>query len=191
MAKTTMRAFRGLVRKEVSKAMGMTHVHRIRIITTGLTASSTVRYTLLKADDEPDYDLLSDGTNIAECETGSRIVKLQLTIQYYNSTGAGNTIEMMLYKNPDGEHAAQFTPANLFEMDYQQYASDVKKYTAWYMPSMISANFETVKNKVMLKRGAFRRIRGMHDLDTIELALVLPAGTTQNATIHGRIWTRK
>lgn len=185
-----MKKFERLVQKKVSKALGHVTTHRVYFKGTGLTASSRKTIGLLRADDDPDYDLISDGTNIAECESNAKITKIELRLEYYNSTGAGNTLEYMVYRNQDNSfNASDFVPANLFTSDYTATLSEIKKNTILYNHAMISANFETVKQRLTIKRKALARVRNMRDMDELVINFELPAGTTQNLNLIGRIWT--
>lgn len=189
MTKMNMRRFEKLVERKVRKAIGVTTTHRVYVKDMAITASTTKNIELLKADDDPDYDLVSNGTNIAECHSNSRITKMQLMMQYYNSTGAGLTVEQMLFKAPDGQSAADFTPANLWVSDFEITDNMVKKFTVMYKADLISATFETVKGKIFIKRAALKRIRTMRDNDALIYSLIPPAGTTQVLNLMGRIWT--
>lgn len=186
-----MQAFRKLVKKEVRRASGTLYTKRVYYKATSLTASSTVTLSLLACDDDPNYDQVSDGTTPAEVAPGAKIMKVDLSLQYYNSTGAGNTFEWLLYRDKDNENSASFTPANLWTSDYSPSNELVKRDTLNYGHALIPSTFQTVKSRVFIKRKALARAGTFKDGDRLEMALVLPAGTTQNANVIGRIWVRE
>lgn len=191
MAKMNMRGFERLVEKKVRKVMGTVTTHRVYVKDLTITASTNKYINLLNADDDPDYDLVSNGTNTAECHTNSKITKIQLSMQYFNSTGSGLTVEWMLTRRPDvgGIATTDMTPANLWVSDWNVATNALKANTVTYGHSIISSTFETVKSSVRIKRKALGRIRTMHDGDLLTFALFPPAGTTQVLNLIGRIWT--
>lgn len=166
-SRTSMSAFRKLVRREVRRATGTVHVSRVRMVDIALTQNATTAITLLKVDDDPDYDLASDGTNIAEAQARSRITSIDLKM-WLRANGTGERVEWLLYRDRDS-NLGSVDPSTLFQADYTTTVAEVRKNTVSYGMHVGSTNVENTMMRVFLKRKAMRRISGLNDNDLLKM----------------------
>lgn len=86
--------------------VGRTVTHRIDFDNVTIDDSTAQangnKFGLLNSKDDPDETLVSDGTNIAECEAGSKIVRCNLTVQIKNG---GPRYRIVGFKNPKNLYA--------------------------------------------------------------------------------------
>lgn len=184
-----MSAFRRLVRKEVKRATGTTHVSRVRMLQLPLTQGATTTITLLKVDDDPDYDLTSDGTLIAEAQARSRITSIDLNMTV-NPGVTGEVGEWMLYRDPDSAIGAA-DPSTLFQADLTTTVAALRKNAVAYGMLIGNTNVENISRRVFIKRKAMRRISGLADNDLLKIAFQLTAGASNGAlSMYGRIRTK-
>lgn len=172
MAKMNIRKFNGMVRKAVQSP----HVSRVRIFGGTATQNATTEFTLLTVDDDPDYDLTTDGTNVAEAQARSRLTGIKLDMGLTPSS-AGETMEWMLFKSPDGVLNAT-TPATLFTADVSTSTLALRKNVVAYGLFRASANTDARQARIRIKRAAMRRIAQLKDGDSLRLAITHSADST-------------
>lgn len=184
-----MRKFRGLVRG----AVRVNHVSRVRFFGSGnIPANATTYFPLLHCDDDPDYDLATDGTNIAEVKPLSRIMSIQLHARMEPSgTGVAARLEWMLLKDPDQSlSAVPMAPSSLFSADFTTNVAALRKYTLAYGWFVASTNRDSFDRMIRIRRKALRRAGIMHDLDRLSLAITnSAAAATAHLQLTGRIVT--
>lgn len=168
----SMGAFNAMVRKAVRPA----HKSRIRIFDNSITtAEATQTYSLLRADDDPDYDITTNGdaatagTNIAECLAQSRIESIDLTVSVQNLDVAKAT-EVLIYKDPDVVLGA-VAPSTLFTSDVTLTTMEVRKRALKYMIGFGSSGTDGFAKHVRISRSALKRNRVMHDLDELKITI--------------------
>lgn len=187
-----MGKFRRLVKAEVRKAMGNRVVHRIRMLDQTITNNVTTKFNLLSCDDDPDYDLATDGTNVAECHPNSRIVAVQLHVGLYPASNPINPgpLEWMIARDPDGALGAAglITPGNLYAADVTT-ATDMLRKNVWAMGHMfLTTNRDAANLNIRISRKALRRARIMRDGDKVSISFTNPDATdTAKLYIRGRI----
>lgn len=175
---------------QLRRALGHTVKHRVRIVQQGLTSAATDVEDLLKAVDAPDYDIETDGTNVAECETGARIVGMDLKMIIY-LPDVKNRVEMMLYRDKDGGVSASFVPTNLFDSDHTPHIENVKRNTVFY-DIFIAGSTQDKYSRTLRGFPAMKRVRLMQENDVFRLNFI--NGTYTNAanwTLVGSITTVK
>lgn len=175
----------GQFRKMVRSAMASPHVSRVRIFNFGLTQNTTI-YTpkLLACDDDPDYDLTTDGTNVSECQPFSRITKIDLKCRIQpGGTNSSNRIEWILLKDPDGAlEAGAITPASLFLSDVSLPSNSLRKYTLAYGWTVATTNKDGEQFHIRIRRKALLRAGLMHDGDKLLFVF-----TNNHATLAGTL----
>lgn len=184
----------GQFRSLVQAAMGVKRTHRYREIGVAIVqGAATDHIPILTADDNPDYaeDFVAN-TSSPECETGSRILGIDLTLDLVPGA-AGATIEWFIWKNPDASFTeATFIPSLLFTNDVSINTLAMRKFTMAYGRFLSTANKESSRTRVRITRAAMRRVGTMHQDDVLNLAFLHSAAAANgNFSIHGRIWTRK
>lgn len=185
MAKMSMNRFNGLVNKAVEHR----NVSRVRMMNVALPSAATTTYTLLACDDDPDYDLTSDNTTVAEVQPFSKIVKIDLHCRIEPSTG--NTIEWMLIKDPDGLFtASQPAPSTLFTADVTLTTMAVRKYAlayGWF--KAVSTTKDALQTNFRIKRAAIKRIGSLLDGDKLLLIIANPSAGAGTIIVTGTITT--
>lgn len=170
-------------------------VHRVRmlsqVVTEGESGGTNNAFSLLTCDDDPNYDNTTDGTNVAECEPGCRIIAVQLVMTI--SAPDGRLIEYMIGKDPDGAiTSTSYTIANLYTADVTGTNLMLRK-NVWTVGHMrtTSARLDSTKSlnipgKVLARAGR------MEDGDVIRLSFADDGGGTGNGSwyLRGRIITR-
>lgn len=187
---TTMNKFRSLVRTEVKKAIGTTHISRVRMIDQVLTQGTTADFNLLVVDDDPDYDLASDGTNIAEVQALTKLRKIELTF-IVNPGGTGSErIEYMLYRDPDATLVGS-VPSSLFTADVSLASQALRKNAIAYGMFISTANKDTTTRRLFIRRQAMARVQTLRDGDRLRMAIAHSAAAADGLMwLYGRIWTR-
>lgn len=188
MAKMSMKKFDRMVTRKVMRAMSKVTTHRV-YISVAPTASAVNNYSLLVADDDPDYEILTNGTTIAECQTNSKIVKISLGISYYTNGGAGGVNEFIVYRDPDNE-LGSVDPQNAFSVAESALQESKRKNILVYRANLLSASGLVWQSRTAIKEKALRRARLMQDNDRLKLSFTTGAGATQKLLVQGRIWTR-
>lgn len=183
----------GQFRNLVQAAMGVKRTHRLRELDIAVVQGALDHIPLLTADDNPDYaeDFVAN-TSSPECETGSRILGIDLTLDFV-PFAAGEQIEWMIWKNPDASFTeATFTPTLLFTNDISINTIAFRKFCMAYGRFLSTATKESSRTRVRISRAAMRRVGVMHQDDVLNLAVQhTAAGGNGAMSIHGRIWTRK
>lgn len=181
-----MARFNSLVRQ----ALQTPHRSRIRqdVALSAATLSSKV---LLTVDDDPDYDLATDGSNVAEAEALSRLRRIDLRISYFAGTAnaAGALVEWILFRSPDNTLAST-APSSLFTADISPTTALVRKNVLAYGGFYSSANNDTRVFNVRIRRAAIKRIQRLSDGDKIEFGIIT-AATGAKYFMHGTItWAK-
>lgn len=165
-------------------------VSRIRMLAQAVTEATSTSFNLLTCDDDPNYDLATDGTNVAEVEPGCKIIAIQLHMTIV--TPANRTVEWVLYKDPDGVlTAAGATIATL-------YAADVEATRIVMRKNSLTAGHaigtdRTGHNSVLNVPGrTLARSARLADGDVIRLTFTDDGGGTGDCSMYlrGRIITR-
>lgn len=179
----------------IRQALGVSHVHRFRDLNEALTAFSAggvlSNFGILSADDEPDYDVGGNFATPLECETGSRIIDIDLTI-IFTTSSANDIIEWMLIKDPDQVIGTSSSPVDLYTNDVTTTSLLTRKYALAYGIFKSTSQKETLVTRARISRRALRRAGVMNDLDRLRLQ-ILGTGSSVTATVSmvGRITTRK
>lgn len=182
-----IKRFNGMVRR----AMMTPHRSRIRFDKSTITAATVTPVTLLTVDDEPNYDTTSDGTNVAEAEALSRLMKIDLNLSFFSGTSnaAGALVEWMLYRDPDAQLGTE-TPSTLFTADVSATTAMVRKNVLAYGGFYSSANNDTKAFRIGIRRKAMQRVRRLSDGDKIML-VIITAATGAKLFGHGAItWAK-
>lgn len=180
------------VTAQLRRALGHTVNHRVRIMEVTLSNSATDTVSLLQAADAPDYDLATDGTNVAQCETGARIVGMNLKLVVLAAaSGSGKRTEMLLFRDEDNAVATNFTPSNLFNPDVSVERDDVRQNTVWYDLFVPTAQKDGFTKMIRGFKG-MRRIRLLKENDRLKINFVNgTVGTDFRYIIVGTITTVK
>lgn len=177
----------GSARNYLKNIMATPHVARVRMVDITLTDNADVYISLLKCDDDPDYDLISDGTNIAECQVGSMIQDVNLAIMMHGMA-ANDREEIIFFRDPDVALTTTVTPVSLFTSDYTTATQAIKKATMWYsMYQMMGAGtgFQTAPR---IRHAALLRNKNQLDGDVIKISFHQnDGGVTRKVNIVGRI----
>lgn len=170
-------------------------VHRVRVtsgvITEGESAGTNNTFSLLTCDDDPNYDNTTDGTNVAECEPGARIIAVQLVMT--TVIPDGRLLEWMIGKDPDGVvTSTNFLVSSLYTADVTANGLVLRK-NVWTVGHKRGTSQRTentmsinIPGKVLARAGR------MEDGDVIRLAFMDDGGGTGNGSwyLRGRIITR-
>lgn len=177
--------------RKVKAAMGVKRVHRIRATVLAIPENANTAYVLLRCDDEPNYDTTSDGTNIAECEPGSRLISVQLVMTMYGMD-ANTIVEWNLHKNPDQTlTASETTVAALYAADVEPENRMLRKNTFTAGHFIGTSNHDTQTTRVRIARKAMKRNAVMADNDQIAFTFAnLDATDAALLYIRGRLITR-
>lgn len=183
----------GQFRSLVQAATGVKHTHRYLLQDKVITNNATTAFPLLTTDDDPDYDEDFDGSSAApECEPGSRILGIDITLDLVPGNAGGQHM-WMIYKDPDSLlGAVPATPAMLFTNDLTANNILVRKYAMAFGRFLSTATKESSRSRVQISRAAMRRAGVMKENDVLRF-VVTATDTTSDGTLslHGRIWTRK
>lgn len=182
-------AIRAVARQAV-RMMTVRRVHRVRILAGTITQNTNTFINLLTCDDDPDYDLATDGTNIAECQPGARIEAVQLVMTVFGANIAGETIEWIIGRDPDGALATNYTIGNLYTADVSANTRMIRA-NVWGAGHFIgTTNRDSMTSGLNITK-ALRRARLMADGDVIRLAFTATAaGGDHTLYLRGRIITR-
>lgn len=183
----------GQFRRLVQAATGVKHTHRLRVLDVTLTQAAVTEFPLLTADDDPDFDEdLNGSTTAPECETGARILGIDMTVDIVPGT-AGEQVEFMIFKSPDQLLNGIGDPiAGLWTNDLTANNALFRKYTLCYGRFLSTASRESSRSRIRISRAAMRRAGVMHDNDHLRMCFAHTAGADNGkVSLHGRIWTRK
>lgn len=182
--------------QSVMRKTGPIKVHRIWNPSTdrGTVAGAVSTYVLLQADDDPLDNSYSDlgGSNIAECESDSRIKRLDLTFNISGTTGDRGT--WMLVRNVDA--AITLSTAGLVDQLMQGVETATiqslrKNCLAMGLYRIPSDRTHTIQ-RVRVKRKALMRAGLMQDGDALTLVLENKGANSMQLThAQGRIWTMR
>lgn len=138
---------------------------------------------------EPNYDLTTDGTNVAECHPGAKIVAIQLIGSIYGLQ-ATRLVEWVIGRDPDGAILTTgFTIANLYTADATLTNLQLKK-NAWGAGHVIGTDRTGVDVRLNIT-SALRRTSKMLDGDVVRLVFTDDGAGTGNGIFYlrGRIIT--
>lgn len=175
------------LKQQILNIVSDKHVARVRITALALTDNADVYQSLLVAKDDPNYDLATDGTNVAECEVGSRLIGIDLNIKLY--TIAQNDIEeVILYKDPDNLLSTGMTPSELFAADVTAQRIVVRKHAMWYNVFIGGGAGQNHQFFMRVSKGAMARNRKFADGDVLKLMFSQnDASISRKAYIVGRL----
>lgn len=177
-------AVRGIVRSMV----GDHYTHRYRILNDVITQNTTEEKPLLLADDDPDYDIEPTATTPRECETGSKITGIDLTLNVAPTTVA-TTVEWLLWKNPD-QVLNTITPGMIFENELTPTLALLRKYTLAYGYFRNTSSRESRAQHVRIGRAALGRASRMRENDLLLLSVRETSNVgTVSLSYFGRVWT--
>jgi len=181
---------RGALRRQLRGLLNIAQKSRVRIFENPLTVATGNRnYKLLHCDDDPDYDLTTNGnaqtlgTDVAECKPKSRItsIDLQLTCQNIDAVKA---VEWILVKDPDLVLAGiGYTPSSLFTADVSSLTIPLRKYTLAYGYFAGGSNTDIMRQRIRIKRKALARAGVMNDLDELRL-MIVNNNVTDDLTVY-------
>lgn len=179
------------VARQAVRMMTVRRVHRVRILSGTITQGANTSFVLLTCDDDPDYDLATDGTNVAECQPGARIEAVQIVMSIFGSNIAGETIEWVIGRDQDNAlGAASFSVSELYAADFTGNRAILRK-NVWGVGHFIGTANRDVSNTGLNITKALRRARLMADGDTIRLNFTATAaGGDHTVYLRGRIITR-
>lgn len=183
MARMGMKQFNGMVQKAVEHK----DVKRVRFMNKAIPTAATTTFTLLTCDDDPDYDLNSDGTTVAEVQPFSKIVGMNLKFRL--EAAAGNTVEWLLIKDPDGLFTAtQPAPSTLFTADITLTTIAVRKYTLAYgWLKSVSGIRDSTIFKIRVSKAAIKRAGAFLDGDKLLLIIANPSAGAGEFILTGTI----
>lgn len=155
---------------------------RIRVVgATGLgttiTAAATTSQKLLQVDTDgnPNEDLATDGTNVAECNYGSRLLSIDLTLII--KPASTSMIEWMLYRDPDGALTGTADLAELFAADVGLTNTMIRKCALAFGQIAPSLTNDFVRVPVQISRAAMARNKKLAANDAIYLVFKNLHGT--------------
>lgn len=97
------------------------HYHNVLITLDTIAAATTVGETILTTpatiDEDPDHTKVSNGTDIAECESGARVMRTDLTLEIAKADAAVDDtfpVTFMVWK--DSTFGALASPGNATEI---------------------------------------------------------------------------
>lgn len=167
--------------------------HRVYVFGTtgaGVTlAANTDKYlSLLVCDDDPDYDLVSNNTTIAECQVGSKIVSIELFLVY--KAAAAIMHEIAIYRDRDGSFSTMTPDTQAFNVaDYSATVDQVRSNIIGYRPIYLTSNADARPMRLPISKSALRRNQTMHDNDSLKLFIRNNAGSSATWWIQGHINT--
>lgn len=182
----SMKRFRGMVRSAILTP----HVSRVLKEET-LTANTLLDEAILAVDDDPDYDIATGASTVAEAQTLSRLRRIKLHIAYFSGTSdsSGAKVKWILYKSPDGA-LGSIDPDSLHGADVTLTTQALRKATlaaGWFFSS---SNNETGHFRVRISRAAMRRNMVLKDNDQLRFAMQTSA-TGAKYMMYGTItWAK-
>lgn len=179
------------LKNQLESILADTYVKRVRAVDVALTNNADTYVTLLASKDDPNHDLISDGSNIAECETGSRIVDLDLKLMLWDAT-TDDRIEVALFRDKDAGLTTSLSVTNLFLSDYTATAQEVKSACMWYEMFLFGSSSDMKTTGPRIRHQAMARNKRMRENDLIKLLFSCDdGGATRKANIVGRITVAK
>lgn len=134
------------------------------------------------AKDDPDESVVSNGTTIAECEAGSRILAARLYIRVFGMD-ANEVQRLILAKNPRNLLSAD----NFMDSQFLAPTSTTIREVHGAISSSMTFNADnTARSGQTVRLRLGRRHRFMNDLDQLELIVKLN-GTAAKVSIFGTI----
>lgn len=181
-----------LMRALLKQGLLTKRVHKIRMlnqsISEGLDTSAN-NFNLLVCDDEPDYDLTTDGSVVAECHPGAKIIAVQLVLSLYGMV-ATRLIEYIIGRDPDAAVAAgNYKIGALYTSDITT-ANAMIKANTWAAGHVIASDRTSQDLRINVTK-ALRRASKMRDGDVIRLHFTDDGAGAGNALFYlrGRIIT--
>lgn len=180
----------GPVIRKLRAALSFSHRFRYRSTSVALTGAATTFIPLMTASDNPDYDVGGDFSTACQCESGSRITNINLSLklkQFDNN----KVIEVMIWKDPDAMISA-LNPSDLFVNDQTTSNLILRKNVLSYRMFVPVSSSQQTEFQMHIKRKALRRIGVMADNDVLRMAVAIEgASAGQTMAGYGTITTRK
>lgn len=177
-----------LMRALLKQGLLTKRVHKVRMLDQTITQGTDTLANLLTCDDDPNYDLTTDGSNVSECHPGAMIVAVQLVLTLF-SVPDGETIEWVIGRDPDGAIGTGFTMADLYTSDVTASNALLKK-NVWGAGHMVSSDGHAAMNTSLNITKALRRAAKMRDGDAIKIRFTATAASGNSAFyMRGRIIT--
>lgn len=145
---------RGLPFKRVSRQR-----HVINIAERSLAANTTETLSLILSDDTPSPTVISDGTTIAECEEGSRVIPRKLKIAFTSAVSDPVAVAFLVWK--DGSFGAPTDPTtaqDVVSAGSALQSAALKKFACMYQKFWLSPNSDQ-KNFFIRIPKRLRRLR--------------------------------
>lgn len=164
-----------VVKQEVIREVEVLTKHRVYAYGsagagTSLAASTAVYISLLSASDDPNYDNVTDGSTIANCQIGSKVTSIQLFLVW--KADAARMHEIMLFKDFDAEISTITPAANGPGVSDRSELNDAAKRSMMgYSPYYLTSNADARPRGIPVSGPALMRNRVMHEGDIIKLAL--------------------
>lgn len=164
---------------------------KIRMLNQTITEASETPFNLLTCDDDPDYDVLTNGTTVAEIQPGAQIIAIQLHMTIYGLV-ATRLVEWLIGRDPDGAiTAANFTVANVYTPDLTVTNALLKK-NAWSVGHVVANDRTGFDLNINIPGKLLARAGRMNDGDVIRINFTDDGAGTGNGILYmrGRIVTR-
>lgn len=165
-------------------------VHRVLLDNVVVTNNATSNHRLLSIVDAPSDTLRSDGTNIAQAESESRLLDIKLQ-GFITNANSGVRYKWILLKNPDNDYTAD-VPTRFLEQTDDINARHFRKHILAMGWLNTNSNTDAPRFKVFIRRSALRRVQFLHDGDDIQLWIHNTHATSSGALfLWGRLTTKK
>lgn len=167
---------------------------RVRMLNQTITeadATATNSFALLTCDDDPNYDLTTDGTNVAEVQPGTRLIAIQLILTI-SSLVTSRTIEWVIGRDPDGAiTSTNFTIGTLFNADVSTNSMAMRKNT-WTAGHIVGSDRTAANININISPRALARASRLENGDVIRLHFTDAGEGAGNAIFYlrGRFITR-
>lgn len=178
-----------LMQALLKEGMLTKRIHKIRMLNQTITEGTDTPFNLLTCDDEPNYDLTTDGTNVAECHPGAKIVAVQLIATIYGLV-ATRLVEWVIGRDPDGAITnTTFTMTALYTSDVST-ANAMLKANVWGAGHVVATDRTGMDVRLNITK-ALRRASKMRDGDAIKIQFTDDGAGTGNGILYlrGRIIT--
>lgn len=180
----------GQIKNIVEAVSGDLINKRVRVVgPTGdgvtIAANGITSQTLLVCDTDgnPNEDLATDGTNIAEVNYGSRLLGIDLNV-YYKYPASNQIMECMIYKDIDSLIGASADPAELFNQDVNSTNILIRKTCLAYWNSVSGTSSKDLYGaRVRISHSALARNRKLAAGDKLYIVF-----KNMHATLGGKYW---
>lgn len=179
------------VKNLVDAVAGDPVVKRVRIFADGgttingsATNGGVTNVKLLKcdADNNPDEDLATDGTNLAEISPGSRITSIDLML--FVKGNSVPQLEVFMFRDPDNIlGGSTLNPTKLFQQDVDTTTVILRKNCLTYFPIIPTTTHDLWANPVRISAAALARNRRLKAGDDLNLNFY-----NANSSATGKYW---